>query len=73
MLVVRANSMTYEAASPALTQRLLDFLNDRITPVVQSRGTVGEGDLGVPATSAATMVGAGEAYSPASACRRPKP
>ena len=62
MLVVRANTMTYEAASPALTQRLLDLLNDRITPVVQSRGTVGEGDLGPFTNVAATMVGAGEAY-----------
>ncbi len=62
MLVVRANTMTYEAASPGLTQRLLDLLNDRITPVVQSRGTVGEGDLGPFTNVAATMVGAGEAY-----------
>ncbi|MGH9560633.1 MAG: aromatic amino acid lyase, partial [Terracidiphilus sp.] len=39
MMVVRANTMSFEAASPQLTQRLLDLLNDRITPVVQSRGT----------------------------------
>jgi len=44
MMVVRANTMTYEAASPQLTQRLLDLLNDGITPAVQSRGIVGEGD-----------------------------
>jgi histidine ammonia-lyase len=62
MLVVRANTMTFEAASPQLTQRLLDLLNDRITPVVQSRGTVGEGDLGPFTNIAATMVGAGTAY-----------
>ncbi|HUX72543.1 MAG TPA: aromatic amino acid ammonia-lyase [Steroidobacteraceae bacterium] len=62
MMVVRANTMTYEAASPGLTQRLLDLLNDRITPVVLSRGTVGEGDLGPLANVAATMVGAGDAY-----------
>ena len=62
MLVVRANTMSYEAASPQLTQRLLDLLNDRITPVVQSRGTVGEGDLGPFTNVAATMVGAGNAY-----------
>ncbi len=62
MLVVRANTMSYEAASPQLTQRLLDLLNDRITPVVQSRGTVGEGDLGPFANVAAAMVGAGEVY-----------
>jgi histidine ammonia-lyase len=62
MMVVRANTMTFEAASPQLTQRLLDLLNDRITPVVQSRGTVGEGDLGPFTNVGATMVGAGNAY-----------
>ena len=62
MMVVRANTMSFEAASPELTQRLLDLLNDRITPVVQSRGTVGEGDLGPLANIGAAMVGAGAAY-----------
>ena len=62
MMVVRANTMSFEAASPQLTQRLLDLLNDRITPVVQSRGTVGEGDLGLFTNVGATMVGAGNAY-----------
>jgi histidine ammonia-lyase len=62
MMVVRANTMSFEAASPQLTQRLLDLLNDRITPVVQSRGTVGEGDLGPFTNVGAVMVGAGTAY-----------
>jgi histidine ammonia-lyase len=62
MMVVRANTMSFEAASPQLTQRLLDLLNDRITPVVQSRSTVGEGDLGPFANIGAVMVGAGTAY-----------
>jgi histidine ammonia-lyase len=62
MMVVRANTMSYEAASPALTQMLIDLLNDRITPVVQSRGTLGEGDLGPFTNVGATMVGAGNAY-----------
>ena len=62
MLVVRANTMTFEAASPPLTQRLLDLLNERITPVVLSRGTIGEGDLGPLTNVAGVMVGAGEAY-----------
>ena len=62
MLVVRANTMSFEAASPQLTDRLLELLNDRITPVVQSRGTVGEGDLGPFTNVGATMVGAGNAY-----------
>jgi histidine ammonia-lyase len=62
MMVVRANTMSFEAASPQLTQALLDLLNDRITPVVQSRGTVGEGDLGPFTNIGAAMVGAGTAY-----------
>jgi len=62
MLVVRANTMSYEAASPQLTQRLLELLNERITPAVQSRGTVGEGDLGPFTNVGAVMVGAGNAY-----------
>ena len=62
MLVIRANTMSFEAASPQLTERLLDLLNRRITPVVQSRGTVGEGDLGPFTNVGATMVGAGTAY-----------
>jgi histidine ammonia-lyase len=62
MMVVRANEMTYNAPSPQVSQMLLDLLNKRITPVVQSRGTVGEGDLAQLSNVAATMVGAGEAY-----------
>ena len=62
MMVVRANAMTYNAPSPQLAQMLLDLLNKRITPVVQSRGTLGEGDLAQLGNVAATMVGAGEAY-----------
>jgi histidine ammonia-lyase len=62
MMVVRANTMTYEAASPQLTQCLLELLNRRVTPAVQSRGTVGEGDLGPFTNVGATMVGAGMAY-----------
>ncbi|HWX69802.1 MAG TPA: aromatic amino acid ammonia-lyase [Steroidobacteraceae bacterium] len=62
MMVVRANAMTWNAPSPELSRMLLDLLNKRITPVVQSRGTVGEGDLAQLANVGATMVGAGEAY-----------
>jgi histidine ammonia-lyase len=62
MMVVRANEMTYNAPSSQLSQMLLDLLNKRVTPVVQSRGTVGEGDLAQLSNVAATMVGAGEAY-----------
>jgi histidine ammonia-lyase len=62
MMVVRANAMVHNAPSPQLSQMLLDLLNKRITPVVQSRGTLGEGDLAQLGNVGAAMVGAGEAY-----------
>ena len=62
MMAVRVNSMTYEAASPGLTQMLMDLLNNDITPVVQSRGTPGEGDLPQLGNVEGTMVGVGDAY-----------
>ena len=62
MMVVRANAMTYNAPSPQLAQMLVDLLNRRITPVVQSRGTLGEGDLAPLGNVGAAMVGAGDAY-----------
>jgi histidine ammonia-lyase len=62
MMVVRANAMIHDAPSPQLSQMLLELLNRRITPVVQSRGTLGEADLAQLGNVGATMVGAGEAY-----------
>jgi len=62
MMVVRANEMVYNAPSPQLSQMLLDLLNKRVTPVVQSRGSLGEGDLAQLGTVGAAMVGSGEAY-----------
>jgi histidine ammonia-lyase len=62
MMVVRANAMTFNAPSPALAQMLLDLLNKGVTPVVRSRGTVGEGDLAQLGNVAGTMIGAGDAY-----------
>jgi histidine ammonia-lyase len=62
MMLVRANAMTHNAPSPQLSQMLLDLLNQRIAPVVQSRGTLGEGDLAQLSNVGATMVGAGDAH-----------
>ncbi|GAC1306140.1 MAG: aromatic amino acid lyase [Steroidobacteraceae bacterium] len=62
-MAIRANQMTHEMPSPALSQRLLDLLNSGITPVLQSHGTVGESDWNILPAIAATMVGRGEAYS----------
>ncbi|MER8826153.1 aromatic amino acid ammonia-lyase [Mesorhizobium sp. M0938] len=62
IMAIRANTMSYEAASPQLTRSLVDMLNKRVTPVVQSRGTLGEGDLPTMGNIAAAMVGEGEAH-----------
>lgn len=62
MMVVRANAMVWDAPSPQLAQMLLDLLNRRVTPVVQSRGTLGEGDLAQLSNVGQTMIGTGEAY-----------
>ncbi len=62
VMVVRANAMTFNAPSPQLAAMLTDLLNKRVTPVMQSRGTVGEGDLSVLNNIGATMVGSGDAY-----------
>ncbi|HEX7781744.1 MAG TPA: aromatic amino acid ammonia-lyase [Sphingobium sp.] len=62
MMAIRANAMSYEAASPQLTQMLLDLLNHGITPVVGSRGTLGEGDLVQMGDVASAMIGQGNVY-----------
>ena len=61
-MAIRANTMSFEAASPQLTTMLVALLNDRIAPVVYTRGDVGEGDLVPLGNIGATMVGAGDAY-----------
>ncbi|MBL8646943.1 MAG: aromatic amino acid lyase [Sphingosinicella sp.] len=62
MMAVRANAMTHNAPSPELAAMLVDFINYRITPVVNARGTVGEGDLTALANIGAAMVGEGDVY-----------
>jgi histidine ammonia-lyase len=62
MMVVRANTMVYESATPGLSQMLIDLINERVTPVVWSRGSPGEGDLPMMSNVAGTMVGVGDAY-----------
>jgi len=61
-MAVRANMVTFESASPQLIELLVQMVNHRITPVVQSRGTVSEGDLPQMSNIAAAMVGRGEVY-----------
>jgi histidine ammonia-lyase len=62
MMLVRANTMVHNAPSPELAAMLLELLNRRVTPVVRSRGTVGEGDLAQLGNVGGTMIGVGEAY-----------
>jgi len=62
MMAERVNTMSYEAATPQLTQMLIDLLNKDVTPVVESRGSPGEGDLPQMGNVEATMVGVGQAY-----------
>jgi histidine ammonia-lyase len=62
MMAERVNTMSYEAATPQVTQMLIDLLNKDVTPVVESRGSPGEGDLPQMGNVEATMVGSGEAY-----------
>ena len=62
LMAVRANTMIYEAASPALSAILIEMLNRRVTPVVQSRGSLGEADLAAMANVLGAMGGAGDAY-----------
>ena len=61
-LVIRANSVPFEAANPEFMQLLVELLNRRVTPVMYSRGTLGEGDLFVTSNFLATMVGRGDAW-----------
>ena len=62
MMAIRANAMSYEAASPGLTQMLVDMINAGITPVIGSAGTLGEGDLAQLADVGRAMVGKGYVY-----------
>jgi histidine ammonia-lyase len=61
-LVIRANSIPFEAADQDFMQLVIDLLNKRVTPVMYSRGTLGEGDLFLTSNYLATMVGRGDAY-----------
>jgi histidine ammonia-lyase len=62
-LLIGANTSILGASDPKAMQMTIDLLNNRITPVAYSIGTLGEADF--PAVSnniQATMSGQGEAY-----------
>jgi histidine ammonia-lyase len=54
MMAVRANTLTYAPASLPVTRLLVDFLNNRITPVTYAGNPLG--------SIAAAMIGKGDAY-----------
>ena len=62
MMVIRANQMSYMAASPAMMQGLIDLINADITPVMRSRAGTGEAEGPSAGAMNAAMVGAGEVY-----------
>jgi histidine ammonia-lyase len=62
MMVIRANQMTYLAASPGLLQASVDLINADITPIMRSRSGTGEAQGPCASAMNAAMVGSGEAY-----------
>jgi histidine ammonia-lyase len=61
-LVIQANHLPYNAGRTEYMQAVIALLNARVTPVMFSRGTVGEGDLMLTWNFHATLLGRGEAY-----------
>lgn len=62
ILVVRANQLTYMAASPAMMQALIDIINAGVTPVMRTRGGTGEAEGPIAGNIIAAIGGAGYAY-----------
>ena len=62
IMLVYLSQRTFRAASPESTQLLIDMLNNRVTPVMQSRGGTGQAQGPASANIHAAMVGQGEAY-----------
>jgi len=62
MMVIRANQMTYLAASPAMVQAQLDLLNAGISPAMRSRAGTGEAQGPAATAMNAAMVGSGDVY-----------
>lgn len=66
MLFLRAASLAqgFSACRPVVAERLLDFLNADICPVIPEQGSVGaSGDLAPLAHLALVLIGEGEAFS----------
>jgi histidine ammonia-lyase len=61
-MVIQANHVPYDAATAEFMQMICDFLNQRVTPLMYSRGSLGEGDLMLTSNYLAPMYGRGTAY-----------
>ena len=61
-MVVALNRIRYAGTNRAPVDLLVDMLNERITPVVLSRGTDGHGDLAQDGAIGAAMVGVGDVH-----------
>jgi histidine ammonia-lyase len=61
-MAVTLNRMRYAGMNRAQVELLVDMLNQRITPVVLSRGTDGHGDLAQDGAIRAAMVGVGDVH-----------
>ena len=62
VLAIQANHLPYNAGSAAYMQAMIDLLNHDVTPVMFSRGSIGEGDLPLTSNLHATLLGQGDAY-----------
>ncbi|KUK88797.1 MAG: Histidine ammonia-lyase [Mesotoga infera] len=65
IMLVRANSLLkgYSGVRKCVVQRILDLLNNGITPLVPEKGSVGaSGDLAPLAHIAMTLIGEGECF-----------
>ncbi|MCL5116302.1 MAG: histidine ammonia-lyase [Firmicutes bacterium] len=65
MVLLRANALAkgHSAVRPVVVERLIDLLNQGVTPVIPSQGSVGaSGDLAPLAHLALVLVGKGEAW-----------
>lgn len=66
MMVLRANALAkgHSGIRPLVVEKILEFLNNDIIPVVPSQGSVGaSGDLAPLSHLALTIIGEGEAWS----------
>lgn len=64
IMVTRLNTLLtgYTGMNPDIVKMLETFLNQHISPILPSRGTVGAGDIGILSFIGLAMIGEGEVY-----------